>query len=83
MQSAQTQIRLTNTTTSTHAIDLYHNDGTTDFLIDKATLPRGSGVSRVLYEAQNLTLNDGHSLKIQSDNASAFNISVSGREVEV
>jgi hypothetical protein len=73
----------TNVTTSNHSIDIYHNDGSTDFLIKTFALPGGSGTERVYWAAQRRTFNAGDAIKIQSNSASAFNVSLSGSEVEI
>lgn len=73
----------TNTTDTSIVIDIYHNDGSTDFLIKSLTLPAGSGRERIYYGFQRRTLNAGHSVKVQANNTSKFNYSVHGSENEL
>jgi hypothetical protein len=75
-------IFFTNTADNDHIIKVYKNNGTSDFLIGKVTLPAGEGVSRNLYDFQNDVYNAGFIIKLQSDNAGAYNASASGIEVE-
>ena len=76
-------LSFTNTTSDNIVIDIYHNDGSTDFLIKTMTIPAGSGRERISNGFQRRTLNAGHSIKVQADVSSKFNVSVHGSENEL
>lgn len=73
----------TNTTSNGIVISLFHNDGSTDFLMKKLTLPAGDGIERTFYGFQRRTFNAGHSIKVQADVNSKFNASIHGAENEL
>ena len=73
----------TNTTSTSIEIDIYHNDGSTDYLKRTMTLPGGAGRERVYYGFQRRVINAADSIKIQADSASAFNYDVNGSENEL
>ena len=72
---------LTNTTSTSISIDIYYNDGSTDYLLDTITLPSGSGRSRGYWNIDKS--NAGDVIKLQSDSTSAFNYFLNGSEVEI
>ena len=76
-------VRAINVTATALNIDVYKNDGATDFLIDTFHLPGGSGRSRQLYGMERVVLHSGDSLKFQPDGATAWNLDINGSEVEV
>ena len=76
-------LSFTNTTSNNIVIDIYHNNGVTDFLIKSITVPSGSGRERTFYGFQRRTFNAGHSIKVQADVDSKFNVSVHGSENEL
>ena len=76
-------LALTNTTGTNLVIDIYHNDGSVDFLIRSITLPAGAGRERVYYGFQRRTFNAGHAIKVQADSSAKFNVSVHGSENEL
>jgi len=82
INTAISTLGFTNTTTSVHSMDIYHGTGT-DFLKKTMTIPGGSGIERIYFGFQSRVINAGHTIKIQSDSASAINYDVNGSEVEV
>lgn len=76
-------LAFTNTTTVNISIDIYTNDGSTDFLQGTVTLPSGVGRRRSYFGFQRDVIEAGDSIKIQADSANAFNFNVSGSEVEI
>jgi hypothetical protein len=76
-------LSLTNTTDNNIVVDVYHNDGSTDFLLRRITLPAGVGRERIYHGFQRRTLNAGHSVKLQADVTSKFNYSIHGSEIEL
>jgi hypothetical protein len=72
---------LTNTVATTNEISVFHDNGTTDFLIATRTLPGGSGKTWMVSEVSGLKLNAGDSIKVQSGTATAYNSNLSGSEV--
>ena len=76
-------ISFTNLTDTPLTLDIYHNDGSTDFLQDRIALPGGFGKNRLYYAFQRQVINSGDTVKVQADKATAFNFSLSGSEVEV
>ena len=72
----------TNTSTSvTLVLDIYRNDGSTDYLVRTITIPPGSGREVLYYGLQKRVFNAGHSVKIQADSATAFNYDLNGSEL--
>ena len=76
-------LAFTNTTSTDHSIDVYRNDGSTDYLVKTLTLPGGSGRKSIYYGLQGTTSNSGDSIKIQSNSAQAFNYELDGSKVTV
>jgi hypothetical protein len=76
-------LSFTNTTSTSIVIDIYRNDGSTDYLVKTMTLPGGSGQERVYYELSRRVINAAGSIKVQADSSSTFNYELSGSEVEV
>lgn len=76
-------LSFTNATNTNMQLSIYINDGATDFLQKTMSLPSGAGKERLYYGFQRKIINGGYSIKIQSSSASAFNVGVHGREVEV
>ena len=75
-------LSFTNASNTAVSIDIYRNDGTTDFILKTLTLPAGIGRERSWYPAQRRVFNAGHSIKIQADSVAAFNSDLNGSEVE-
>ncbi len=73
----------TNTTTNSIVIEIFHNDGSTDFLIKSLTLPGGSGKERIYNGFQRRTFNAGHSIKVKANVGFKFNFSLHGSENEL
>jgi len=83
MNTTGAVLSFTNTTTNNIVINVFHNDGSTDFLIKSITLPGGIGRERIYNGFQRRTFNSGHSVKVQADVNSKFNASVHGSENEL
>jgi hypothetical protein len=76
-------LSLTNTTNNNIVVDVYHNNGSTDFLLRRITLPSGIGRERIYHSFQRRTFNAGHSIKLQADVVDKFNFSIHGSEIEL
>ena len=76
-------IAFTNASTTALNIDIYQNDGATDFLKNTIHLPAGIGRERLYYGFERGVLSSGDKLKVQADGATAFNLFIYGSEVEV
>ena len=76
-------LAFTNKTAVSISIDIYTNDGTSDFLQQTMTLPSGIGRRRSYFGFQRDTLLAGNLIKIQADSTSAFNFNLTGSEVEI
>ncbi len=76
-------LEFTNNADTTIQIDIYQNDGTSDFLKRRLTLPAGVGKVRYYDGFQRQVLNAGDAIKIQALTASDFNVGLFGREVEI
>ncbi len=76
-------VGFTNTTSTAIVIDIYHNDGTDDFLKHTILLPAGSGTERLYYGMERAVLETSDILKVQADSTNAFNLFIYGSEVEV
>lgn len=76
-------LSFTNTTSNPLVIDIFHNDGSTDFLIKKITLPGGEGIERIYNGFQRRTFNAGHIIKVQANVSFKFNFSLHGSENEI
>jgi len=76
-------VSLVNTTATALNIDIYQNDGTTDFLKITLHLPGGSGRERLYYGFERAVLASGDSIKVQADGTTAWNLAIYGSEVEV
>ena len=76
-------LSFTNTTANNIVIDIYHNDGSTDFLIKSITVPGGVGRERIYNGFQRRTFNAGHAIKVQADVNAKFTASVHGSENEL
>lgn len=72
---------VTNAAASANEISVYHNDGTTDFLIRTRTIPGGAGKTWIVAEVAGLKLNAGDLIKVQSGSATAYNTNLSGSEI--
>lgn len=83
MNTTGAVLSFTNTTTNNIVINVFHNDGSTDFLIKAITLPGGVGRERIYNGFQRRTFNAGHAIKVQADVNSKFNASVHGSETEL
>jgi len=77
------KLSITNTGTAGALVSIYHNDGSTDYLIKKLTLPGGAGIERTYYDIQRSIANAGDSIKLQSDTAITLNYFLHGSEIEV
>jgi len=74
------QIRFTNTVNTPLVIDIYHNDGTNNLLLDTVGLPAGSGQKRVIYDLERSVFAAGDKLEIVPSGATAFNMFIYGSE---
>ena len=72
---------ITNASALQNSISVYHNNGTTDYLLATRALPGGIGKTWVVVEVAGLKINAGDSIKVQSTVASAYNSNLSGSEV--
>ena len=72
-----------NTGSTATTIDIYENDGSTDFLSDTITLPGGSGKRATYYGLQRSVVNAGDAIKVQSSTTMTFNYFLHGSEVTV
>lgn len=77
------KLSFTNTESTGITLDIYHNDGSTDYLQRTITLPGGSGKEAIYYDIQRTIANAGDVLKVQASSAITFNYSVHGSETEV
>ncbi|MBL4664269.1 MAG: hypothetical protein JKY22_12125 [Flavobacteriaceae bacterium] len=75
-------VSLVNTTATALNIDVYHNDGATDFLKNTIHIPGGAGRERLYYGFERGVLAAGDSIKVQADGATAFNLAIYGSEIE-
>jgi hypothetical protein len=76
-------LKFTNAAATALNIDVYHNDGSTDFLVSTIHLPGGIGRHRLDYSWERSVLEAGDVIKVQADAATAFNLAIYGSEVEV
>ena len=76
-------MRFTNASTTALNIDIYHHDGTTDYLSGTIHIPAGVGRHRLDYSWERAVLITGDEIKVQADGATAFNLAIYGSEVEV
>lgn len=76
-------LSFTNTTENNIVVDIYQNDGSTDFLLKTITIPGGEGRDKPYHGFQRRTFNAGHSIKVQANVNSKFNVSVYGSENEL
>ena len=76
-------LSFTNVTTTDQQIDIYINDATSDFLQKTMTLPGGVGKERLYYGFQRKMINANYKIKVQASAATAFNVGVFGREIEI
>ena len=70
----------TNAAATGLVIDIYHNDGTTDFLKKTIRLPAGIGQEEIYYGFERNVMLVGDSIKVQADAATAFNMFIHGTE---
>jgi len=68
------KIKFTNTTTTNLVLDIYHDDGTSNLLVETIQLPGGVGVSRNYYDLDRSVFAAGDILKVDPDGATAFNM---------
>ena len=67
-------IKFTNTTVTPLILDIYHNDGASNLLVDTIQLPGGIGQSRDYYGLERSVFEAGEILEIDPDGATAFNM---------
>jgi len=72
---------LTNASSSIIEIDIIINDTVTDFKFDNLKLPGGIGKNKRVISVSDLKLNTGFKIKVQSTTATAFNVFLSGTEI--
>jgi hypothetical protein len=72
---------LTNLASTTNAIEVYINDGLSDFLLAKNTLSAGNGKTWRVLELSDEKLNAGFSVKVKAAGASGYNAFLSVSEV--
>lgn len=72
---------LTNAAATANQISVFHNDGTSDFLLSLNTLPGGVGKKIIVPDVSVLKLNSGDSIKVQASAATAFNSNLSGSQI--
>jgi hypothetical protein len=78
--SSIAKIKFTNTTSTNLVLDIYHDDGTNNLLVETIQLPGGSGNSRNYYDLDRSVFAAGDILKIDPDGATAFNMFIYGSE---
>lgn len=77
-------LSVTNTSTTKIDISVYINDGATDRIFRKKSLPAGEGKEIFFNELANHKLNPGYKLKIQSNSPSiTFNWILSGSVIDI
>lgn len=72
---------LTNASTSILDIDVFINDGTTDFIFCNVKVPAGVGKKKRVIALPDEKLGTGFSIKIQADSVSPFNAFLSISEI--
>ena len=72
---------LTNTSENILDIEVYINDGVTDFLIVRNKIPSGIGKDWIVKEISTQKLNAGFTIKVKSDSLNAFNAFLSVSEI--
>jgi hypothetical protein len=69
------KIKFTNVNAGINLVlDIYHDDGTSNLLVETIQLPSGIGVSRNYYDLDRSVFAAGDILKIDPDSAAAFNM---------
>ena len=83
LSSSLSVVSFTNTVTTPLNINLYHNDGSTDYLKATIHLPGGIGREEQYYGFERAVMKAGDVLKVTADAATAFNLFIYGSEVSV
>ena len=76
-------LTLTNNTDNSFYVDVFRNDGTTDFLYKRVSIPAGIGRPERVWVADGFIVNAGDSIKLQASTADSFNYFVDGTEASL
>lgn len=76
-------LTVANNAATSNQITVYHNDGSTDQILARRTLPAGVGKSWIVSELSGVKANgdDSQLLKIQAGSATAYTVNLSGTVV--